>query len=131
MSITLAVGATTVALPDDLYWFDENWSPVEQTSQRTITGASIVSSALRVAGKPITLQPEADDSAWLSAATLAQLRTWAATPGQQMTLTLRAVAHTVIWRHQDTAVEASPVLHYSDVDAGDFYRATLRFMEIT
>ena len=40
MSITLSDGATTLALHPDLYWSDEhNWFPVEQTAQRTITGA--------------------------------------------------------------------------------------------
>lgn len=131
MSITLAVGPTTVNLPPDLFWPDENWSPVEQAVQRTITGGLVVSAALRSTGRPITLQPEDESSAWLTQAVLAQLRTWAATPGQAMTLTLRGVARSVIWRHQDGAIEALPVAHYNDVDAADYYRATLRFMEIS
>lgn len=65
MSITLSDGATTLALHPDLYWSDEhNWFPVEQTVQRTITGALIVSVATRLAGRPVTLQPEDDRSAW-------------------------------------------------------------------
>ena len=130
MSITLTDGVTPIALPADLYWSDENWSPVEQTAQRTITGALVVSAAQRLSGRPITLQPEDDMSAWLTYPLLAQLRTWAATAGLVLTLTLRGVARPVLFRHQDTAVEAAPVAHYSDVDAGDYYRATLRFMEI-
>jgi hypothetical protein len=45
---------------------------------------------------------------------------------------MRGVARTVMFRHQDgEAVNASPVVHYSDVVSGDYYRATLRFMEVT
>lgn len=130
MSITLAVGATVVDLPPDLFWADENWAPVEQTAQRTITGAIVLSAALRATGRPITLQPEDDSSAWLTQTALAQLRAWAAVAGQAMTLTLRGAARSVVWRHQDGAIDAAPVAHFADVDAADFYRATLRFMEI-
>ena len=63
MTISLSVGLTTVPLNPDLFWADENnWHPVEQTSERTITGALVVQSATRVAGRPITLQPEDDSS---------------------------------------------------------------------
>lgn len=132
MSITLAYSGTTLDLDPDLFWSDENdWYPVEQTVQRTVTGALIVSTSARTAGRPVTLQPQDDASAWMPRATLDTLRSWAAVPGRQMTLTLRGVARTVIFRHQDgAAVEASPLVHYSDVDSSDWYRITLRFMEV-
>lgn len=131
MSITLAYTTTTLTLDPDLYWSDENdWHAVEQTTQRTVTGALIVSSSSRVAGRPITLQPQDDVSAWMSRQTLETLRSWAAVPGRQMTLTLRGTARTVIFRHQETAIEATPVIHYADTDNEDWYRVTLRFMEI-
>jgi hypothetical protein len=131
MSITLAYSATTIDLPEDLYWVDENsWHPVEQNSKRTLTGALIVQVATRQAGRPITLQPEDDRSAAMSRATLDVLRTWAAVAGREMTLTLRGVSRTVIFRHEDTAIEATPFIHYSDVQSEDFYLATLRFLEI-
>lgn len=129
---TLSDGTTTVVLSDDLYWSDENnWSPVEQTVQRSITGAQIVQSAARIGGRPITLQPIDDSCAWITRATLDALRSLAAAPGQQLTLTLRGQTHNVLFRHQDgAAVEASPVVSYGDVAATDFYRATIRFMEV-
>lgn len=132
MSITLAVGATSVDLSSDLYWSDENnWAPVEQTAQRTITGALIISAATRIAGRPITLEPADDASGWMSRAVIDQLRNWAAVAGQQMTLTLRGTDRTVIFRHHDGAgLEAHPVVHYSDVVSADWYLATLRLMEI-
>jgi len=129
--ITLTVGATTLELPEDLYWSDEfNWQPVEQSADRTITGALVVSVAARVGGRPITLQFEDKDSAWASRATVEQLGTWAAIPGQQMTLSLRGTSRTVMWRHQDApALAAEPIVHYSDTDAADPYLITMKFLE--
>ena len=130
--ITLTDGTTTVTLHPDLYWSDENWSKVEQTSQRTVTGALVIQAAQRIGGAPITLEPEDDSSAWMPLATITQLRNWAAVAGQNLTLTLRGTARTVIFRLQDGAgVDAKPVKHQSDVDNADFYTCVLRLMEIS
>lgn len=134
MSIILSVDATSVALHPDLKWSDEfNWLPVEQSAERTITGALIVQVASRTGGRPVTLEPEDDNSAWMQRSAVQQLRNWAAVPGQEMELTLRGTTRTVIFRHQDgPGLEASPVVHFSDADvaSSDFYKVTLRLMEI-
>lgn len=132
MSITLADTGTTLVLNPDLYWTDENnWHPVEQTAQRTITGALVVDVQVRDGGRPITLQPQDESSGWTTRAQLDQLRNWAAVAGKTLTLTLRGSARTVMFRHQDgSAVEAEPVVHFNDVESGDFYRATIRLMEV-
>lgn len=120
-------GITWVPLPAVLAWTDEDWSPVAQSDARTITGALVLQVALRVGGRPITLQT-VGDGALLTYATLAQLRAWAAVPGQALTLTLRGVDYPVLLRHQDKAIESTPWSPYEDVQAGDYYSATLRFM---
>jgi hypothetical protein len=132
MTIQLSDGTTTVELNPDLLWADESeWQPVEQTVERTITGALIVNVATRTGGRPITLQPEDDVSGWISQATVEQLRNWAAVPGKTLTLTLRSSTKSVIFRHHDgVAVDATPVVHFSDVDAADWYRCTIRLMEV-
>lgn len=132
MTITLNAGATTLTLPDDLFWRDEHtWQPVEQTTERTLTGGLVVQVGLRDGGREITLGPQDDTAAWMPYSMVAQLRNWAATPEQQMTLTIRGVAYFVIFRHHNgPALEAEPVVHYSDVQGTDFYLVTLRFMEI-
>lgn len=131
MSITLSDGSATVALHKDLYWSDENnWHPVEQTKQYAITGALIVMSAERKAGRHITLEPEDDSSAWMPLADIVTLRNWAAAPGKQMTLTLRGIAHTVLFRHEDGGFEATPILHRDDQVSSDFYRCVVRLLEI-
>ena len=133
MSITLADVSTTLTLNPDLYWSDENnWHPVEQTADRTITGALIVQAAGRVAGRPVTLEPQDDSAAWMTLADVEDLRNWAAVPGKTMTLTLRGEAREVIFRHQDGGFEARPVIQYRDGHElpADFYLCTIRLMEI-
>lgn len=132
MDIILSVGATSVALHPDLFWSDEYaWAPVEQTVERSITGALIVSSAARIAGRPITLQPEEDRSAWMSRAVLEQLRAWAGMPGLELSLSLRGVERAVVFRHHDGgALEARPLWHFNDADNTDQYLVTLRLMEV-
>ena len=132
MSITLTYSGTTLNLPEDLYWNDEaSWAPVEQSIERSISGALIVSSATRVAGRPITLTPEDQNSAWMIRSLLDTLRTWAAVPGREMVLTLRGTTYNVIFRHHDgQAIEAAPIKHCNDVQPTDFYTVTLRFMEV-
>lgn len=132
MSITLSDGTTTVNMNPDLYWSDEfTWHPVEQTVERTITGALIVSVATLQGGRPITLEPEDDSSGWMTHAIVEQLRNWAAVPGKQLTLTLRGTSRSVIFRHHENgAFDAEPVVHFSDVDSADYYRCTIRLMEV-
>lgn len=132
MTISLTVDTTTVNLNPDLFWEDEhNWHPVEQSAERTLTGDLIVQVAQRNAGRPITLRPEDDSSAATSLADLQQLRNWAAVPGQAMTLILRGVSRSVMFRHHDgLAIEARPWVHRSDVQTGDWYLVTYRFMEM-
>lgn len=126
---TLSDGVTTINLNPSLRWTDEHlWNPVEQTVERSITGALLVQTAQRTLGRPITLQADADNAGWLPYSTVQQIQAWAAIAGQQMTLTYRGVAYTVAFRHQDGAVEARPVLPYDDVQADDYFRAILRFM---
>lgn len=131
MSITLSHDGVTVNLPADLYWADEfNWQPVVQTAERTITGALIIQQAVRIAGRPVTLQPDGD-SGWIPRGVLEQLRTWATISQCEMTLTHRGVSRQVIWRHHEgEVITATPVVHYADVQSGDWYTATLRLMEI-
>ena len=129
--------ATGVALPlpDDLLWADEHaWSPAVAAVSYLITGALLVQSATRQAGRPITLVGPSD-MAWVRRATLNTLHDWAAVPlsadSGRFELTLAdARAFTVAFRHTDTAIEAEPVLGIPARSDADFYRLTLRFLEI-
>ena len=129
---TLTYQTTVLDLPDDLYWSDEAaWQPVVQSAERTITGALVIQAHTRIAGRPITLQPEAENSSWITRTTLEGLMALASIPGCEMLLSHRGISYNVVWRHQDgEVIQATPVVHYADVQTGDFYTATLRLMEI-
>lgn len=129
---TLAYNGTTLNLPDDLQWTDEaTWQPVAQAVERTITGALVVQVHARTGGRPITLEPPNGNGAWMSRADLDVLLAWADVPGREMTLTLRGVARQVVWRHHEApAIDARPLWPYADVQPGDYYTATLKFMEL-
>lgn len=133
MSITLTHSATTVTLSDDLSWIDEfDWHPVEQTQTYTTTGALIVESATRQAGRPITLAG-AEDRAWCTRATCQQLAAWAAIPGATFTLTLRGAPRTVAFDHASApAFSAKPVVDWADSSfaTGDWYYTTLKLIEV-
>ena len=129
--ITLAYGGTTLTLPEDLRWSDQqNWQPVAQNVGYSITGAVIVDVAAKLAGRPITLQPEDAQCAWMTKTVLDTLLAWAAVPGRQFVLNVLGTAYDVIFRHQDGAIEATPVIHYNTQTAGDFWLVTLRFMGV-
>ena len=129
--------ATGVALPlpDDLLWADEHaWSPAVTAVSYLLTGALLVQSATRQAGRPITLVGPSD-MAWVTRATVEQLRAWAAVPVGSATgrfaLTFAdGRAFTVAFRHSETAIEAEPVLGIPARASTDRYRLTLRFLEI-
>ena len=132
--ITLSDGVTPLELQKDLYWADEyEWNPVEQSVVRSVTGAIIVSCQARIEGRPITLRPIDQSSAWMTKKTLKQLRHWAAVPGKQMVLTLQDETFNVIFRHQDSSgTSAEPIVFYNreTEEDTDFYLITLRLMTV-
>jgi hypothetical protein len=70
----------TLTLPDDLSWVDEHqWTPAVASASYLLTGALLIESATRQAGRPITLQAP-DDMAWVSRTIVDQLYTWASMP---------------------------------------------------
>jgi hypothetical protein len=137
MSITLAAttvgGPVNLTLNPDLRWVDEHdWEPVVQGEKRSVTGAMIIQPRALTAGRPITLQPDEDRSAWMTRAVLLQMRNLAAVPGQVMTLTINGQAYSVVFRRSDgSAIEAEPIAHYNTPDAADWYRVTAKFLTLS
>ncbi|QNT25229.1 hypothetical protein [Ralstonia solanacearum] len=122
-------------LPDDLLWTDEHaWTPAVASTSYLITGALLIQSATRQAGRPITLAGAAD-MAWVTRATVEQLSAWAAVPVGGTTgrfaLTLAdGRSFTVAFRHAETPIESEPVLGFPARADTDFYRLTLKFLEL-
>jgi len=122
-------------LPDDLLWSDEHsWSPVVTSVSYLITGSLLVQSATRQAGRAITLVGAAD-MAWVTRSSVNVLREWAALPLEELSgrfeLTLSdARLFTVAFRHGDGAIETEPVTGFPARSDSDFYRITLKLMQI-
>lgn len=138
MSITLTHTAsnTTVTFADGgmaLDWVDEfSWSPVQQTKTYTITGALLIEEGTRLAGRPITLEGRIE-TAWCARSTIKQLRTWAATPGIVLALTIRGTARNVTFDHENGgALKGFPVLFYADgsIADADLYVPTIKLLEL-
>jgi hypothetical protein len=129
---SITYSGNTVSLPDDLDWPDEfAWSPVTQKTEYSLTGSLIVDIGVRSAGRQITLRGDAD-TAWSTREVAAQLQAWAALGGAQMTLMLRGAPRTVMFDHERTALEWSPLQleSYSDPLPTDRGWLVLRFLEL-
>lgn len=130
MSTTLTYSSVTVALRDDMVWSDEyDWHPVVQSSEFTTTGALLIESAVKQAGRPISLS-NTEDQAWLTKTMCDQIKSWASLPGITLTLVYRGVTRTVVFDHEKTAFEAYPLVFYRLPLPDDHYIATMRFIEI-
>lgn len=135
MSGTCSLGG--IDLPVDIEWSDEGgWMPTAQIVTTTITGAQIIQASAVQAGRPITLVARGDQHVWLSYDQVQTLRALAesnlSTPMSLVLIDGRTF--TVVWRHQDTAVEFEPVLYSvsADSDTNDArpYTLTLRLMQV-
>jgi hypothetical protein len=134
MQLIDLTSSITLHLPDDLLWSDEHhWTPATATVSYLLTGALLIESAVRQAGRPITLTAP-DDMAWVTRSTVDQLYDWAAQPERQMQLRfIDARTFTVAFRHQDQAIESAPVLGfplYTPDAANARYRIQLRLMTL-
>jgi hypothetical protein len=135
MLLTNLTDSVALSLPDDLLWSDEHsWSPAVASVSYLITGALLVQSAVRQGGRPITLVGAAD-MAWVTRATVEQLRSWASVPlgvsDGRFTLTfIDGRIFTVAFRHAEVAVESEPVKGIPARLDTDFYRITLRLMQV-
>ncbi len=125
---------TVIDLDDELYPIDDfNWSPVVSKSCYSVTGSLMVQQGLRKAGKPLTLQSQAD-LGWLSRATLNQLQEECAKTDTTFWLdyladeTVKRVK--VMFDHEKTPIEASPVKEFNSPKATDPFLVTLRFIEV-
>lgn len=135
--ITLTVGQTVLDLDPDLQWTDEfDWHKVDQSVARSLAGAAIIEHMLRDnSGRPITLSPPDDQSAWMPRSTITQLAAWEADPSIVATLNLRGVSYQVIFRrHDGTPIDARPVTFVANPIAGgfgDWYFVTIRMMVLS
>jgi hypothetical protein len=120
----------SIELPDDLLWVDEHaWTAATANIEYLLTGALLIESAARQAGRPITLVG-APDMAWVQRSTVNHLHEWAQSPDRTLRLELTdGRAFVVRFRHADGAIEAEPVLGFPTSHPDTWYRVTLRLLE--
>lgn len=130
--ITLNDGSTEIELSDRLAWVDEfDWSPVEQSTVYSTTGALHVDVGVKQAGRPITLQGS-DTAAWLERSVCATVHAWAALPGAEFTLNLRGSDRTVIFDHASGGFVAMPLWNVLDGEqaSDELFLPTFHFLEV-
>jgi len=106
----MAIILDTVELPDDLAWPDRySWQAVDVSVEYSLTGAAIIQSAEKQAGRPITLQ-STEQRAWVSRLIVAALKVLQADPVATYTLEARGETYTVVIQ----SVEAEPLWDLAD-----------------
>jgi hypothetical protein len=114
-----------ITLPGDLLWEDRyQWTPYDQTAERTLDGSVVIHSSERDGGRPITLSADRD-RAWIDSTTLAALVALVEAD-QAVAITLPGdTARVCLWRHWDTPLTADPLFV-----GADRFVVTLRLLEI-
>ena len=126
--ITLSDGTLTINLPADLQWRDEfEWTPVEHSTDYSLTGALIVQEALRQDGRPITLYG-GQEGAWAARSIVQALHALASTPGRTFTLTIYGTAYHVMFRRP--AIVAEEIMRLANPGSTHQYALTINLMEI-
>ena len=132
MAITLTYSGTTASLSDRLAWTDEfSWSPVQQATEYSTTGALLIHVATKLAGRPITLEGK-ETATWISRATCVAIEAWVALPGAEFELVLRGVPRVVMFDQARTAFEAAPLFKLLDGQESpdQIFLPTFRFLEL-
>jgi hypothetical protein len=119
-----------LTLPEDLLWMDEfDWTPVEQSQSYSITGALIIETGTKQAGRPITLSG-GQDFGVIDRAALKLLSAKLST-NSPMVLTLNDQrVFNVIFNHTKNPIEAKPWIDYSTPDDADFYTLKISLIAV-
>lgn len=121
-----------ITLPDDLLWINEfDWNPVEQSTERSLTGALLVQEQQQSFGRPIQLTG-GDDAGWVSRSTVVGLLALSAIANKVMTLTLPDLrTYSVIFdRQSGRSIEAHQVIPFAYPDDDFQYSIILRLMTV-
>lgn len=132
MAITLAHLGTTAHLSDRLDWVNEfSWTPVDQQTAFSTTGALLLDVGIKQAGRPIVLDGSVT-AAWITRALCDTLYAWNELPAAVFALTVRGVARDVVFDHQAGGFSAISVWKLLDgeQDPTQLFIPTFRFLEI-
>lgn len=125
---------TVIELPYDLYPTDDlNWSPIAATGVYTLSGAYDVQQAVKLAGKPMTLQSD-NGLGLITRDTVNKLHVQAAIP--EATFALEYVADgvtkivNVMFDHEASPIEATPFKGFNSPNLDDYFAVTLKFKTV-
>ena len=124
----------SIELPYDLYPTDDlNWSPITATGVYTLSGAYDVQQAVKLAGKPMTLQSN-DGLGLITRDTVNKLHEQAAIPEATFALEYLADGVTkianVIFDHASNPIEAEPFKGFNSPNLNDYFAVTLKFKTV-
>ena len=119
-----------IQIPRGMVWVDEfAWQPVEKSAEYSITGALLIDSGVRLAGRTITLQADTD-AGWITRATLFALQALAATPEGVHTLTLADTRTFTVQFAPGECLTATPIARPELPPSHHPYVATVRLIEV-
>jgi hypothetical protein len=119
-----------IQIPRGMVWVDEfAWQPVEKSAEYSITGALLIDSGVRLAGRTITLQADTD-AGWITRATLLALQALAVTPEGVHTLTLADARTFTVQFAPGECITATPIARPELPSSSHPYVATLRLIEV-
>ncbi|MFR9677501.1 hypothetical protein [Acinetobacter sp. SEK570] len=124
----------TVPLEDGFLWSDEfAWKPIEQNQEFAVDGTLIIQEGKKKSGRPITLTPP-DNQGWIKRSVLSVIQDWSTLQDELFTLVFEYPHDTrqfnVIFNHTEGAINAEPVKGIPTVSEGDYYKVTLKFLEV-
>jgi hypothetical protein len=122
-----------IHIPAGCRWIDEfDWTPVESSVERSVSGALIIDQSARLAGRPITLQAS-DNAGWygMTRAVVAQLYTLASQTGQTHALILAdGRQFDVVFSPGEEAISAAPLADTETPSVDWPYIITLRLITV-
>lgn len=119
-----------IELPRGMLWVDEfNWSAVQKTVERSITGAQVIDAVAKVKGRPITLQA-VEDQGWIRRDTLLAVQALADEAGGEYPLRLADGREFTVQFSASDPISAAPISR-PELPAGTHpYVATLRLITV-
>lgn len=135
MKLIDQVSGNVISLPNDLLWVDEfRWTPVASSSSYSLAGSLIIEQGVKLAGRPITLEPPDNEMAWVSRATHAALRAAAAIPARRFKLMLEyptdAREFLVAFAPVDDPIDGNPVKGFPEHEPDSWFSVKLKFIEV-
>lgn len=124
-----------INLPAGLLWEDEfKWTNAVGTQDYSLSGALIQQAGTRLKGRPITLVAPDAEMAWISRPDLVVLQAEANVADRKYTLVIGSGPSErqfpVRFRHDELALEATPVYRWQGTGNETWYTITLRLLEV-